>query len=50
MFVDVVFSNVSSSAQPRFSEDTNDAPPQPCPIESFTFLDFESPTLVLTEV
>ena len=50
MVIDRLFSNVSSIAQPRFSEETNDAPPEPCPIESLTILDFDSPTLVFTEI
>ena len=41
---------MSLIAQPRFSEDTNGASPEPCQIEPFTFLDFESPALVLTEI
>ena len=50
MVVDGLFSNVSSIAHPRFSEETNYAPPEPCPIESLTIVDFDSPKLIFTEI
>ena len=36
MVVDAVPSNMSSIAQPRLSEETEDAPPEPCPTLAFT--------------
>ena len=45
-----LFSKVSSIPQPKFNEDTNIAPPNPCPIQFLTNLRSDSPTLVLTDI